>query len=158
MTGGLTRTQAILPIHFTSNFRQVITAPVVRVRMPAIPPLPALPQPMSGDVVKSEAGSQPTSSSECRLFDLAPYPFRQQIQDEPATRHQQRTRLCSTRATPSRTRTRIQRVILVNPLPLVPPTWHRRQSCHSVLSTGRLLKVPWATTRVSSTHWRRSTS
>jgi len=71
MTGGLTRTQAILPIHFTSNFRQVITAPVVRVRMPAIPPLPALPQPlppnallMSGDVEKSEAGSQPTSSSE----------------------------------------------------------------------------------------------
>ncbi|KAI9570267.1 hypothetical protein HD554DRAFT_2085025 [Boletus coccyginus] len=65
------RPTAILPIHFTSNFRQVITAPVVRVRMPAIPPLPALPQPlppnallMGGDVEKSEAGSQPISSSE----------------------------------------------------------------------------------------------
>ncbi|KAF8560048.1 S-adenosyl-L-methionine-dependent methyltransferase [Imleria badia] len=65
------RPTAILPIHFTSNFRQVITAPIVHIRMPAIPPLPALPQPlpanallMSGDVDKPEAGSQPAGSSD----------------------------------------------------------------------------------------------
>lgn len=67
----LNQTQAILPIHFTSNFRQVISGPVVHFRMPAIPPLPALPQPlppnallMSGDVDKPEAGTQPIGSSD----------------------------------------------------------------------------------------------
>ncbi|KAG8219521.1 hypothetical protein J3R82DRAFT_471 [Butyriboletus roseoflavus] len=65
------RPTAILPIHFTSNFRQVISAPLVYFRMPAIPPLPALPQPllanallMGGDVDKSEAGSLPSTSSD----------------------------------------------------------------------------------------------
>ena len=65
------QTQAILPIHFTSNFRQVISGPLVHFRMPAIPPLPALPQPlppntllMGGDVDKPEAATQLASSSD----------------------------------------------------------------------------------------------
>ncbi|KAG6380890.1 hypothetical protein JVT61DRAFT_5282 [Boletus reticuloceps] len=65
------RPTAILPIHFTSNFRQVVTAPIVHIRMPAIPPLPALPQPlpanallMCGEVDKPEAGPQPAASSD----------------------------------------------------------------------------------------------
>ncbi|KIJ66297.1 hypothetical protein HYDPIDRAFT_86952 [Hydnomerulius pinastri MD-312] len=63
------RPTAILPIHFTSNFRQVISAPIVHFRMPALPPLQALPQPLppnalllGGDSDKSETSSQPTAS------------------------------------------------------------------------------------------------
>ena len=64
---GVDQTKAILPIHFTSNFRHVISGPIIHFRMPAIPPLPALPQPLppnAGEVDKSEAVTLPTGSSE----------------------------------------------------------------------------------------------
>ncbi|KAH7886106.1 hypothetical protein F5I97DRAFT_2025859 [Phlebopus sp. FC_14] len=64
------RPTAILPIHFTSNFRQVMSAPIVHFRMPALPPLQALPQSLppnaslTGDSDRSDADSQPTPTPE----------------------------------------------------------------------------------------------
>ncbi|KAH7927288.1 hypothetical protein BV22DRAFT_1032037 [Leucogyrophana mollusca] len=40
------RPTAILPIYFTSNFRRVTSAPIVHFRMPPLPPLQPLPQPL----------------------------------------------------------------------------------------------------------------
>ncbi|KAF9225466.1 hypothetical protein BS17DRAFT_778631 [Gyrodon lividus] len=68
------RPTAILPIHFTSNFRQVISAPIVHFRMPALPPLQALPQPLppnalllGGDSDRSETSFQPIASPDVPL-------------------------------------------------------------------------------------------
>ncbi|KAG1754879.1 uncharacterized protein EDB91DRAFT_1233702 [Suillus paluster] len=49
------RPTAILPIHFTSTFRRVISAPIVHFRMPALPPLQALPQPLPPNALLMEA-------------------------------------------------------------------------------------------------------
>ncbi|KAF8846045.1 hypothetical protein BDN67DRAFT_12654 [Paxillus ammoniavirescens] len=63
------RPTAIVPIHLTSNFRQVISAPVIHFRMPALPPLQPLPQSLppnalllGGDLDKSETNFQPVAS------------------------------------------------------------------------------------------------
>lgn len=66
------RPTAILPIYFTSNFRRVISAPIVHFRMPALPPLQALPQPLPPNALlmeaslssdRSETSSQPHAPS-----------------------------------------------------------------------------------------------
>ncbi|OJA19573.1 S-adenosylmethionine-dependent methyltransferase [Rhizopogon vesiculosus] len=49
------RPTAILPIHFTSTFRRVISAPIVHFRMPTLPPLQALPQPLPPNALLLEA-------------------------------------------------------------------------------------------------------
>ncbi|KAG2149593.1 hypothetical protein BD769DRAFT_344875 [Suillus cothurnatus] len=49
------RPTAILPIYFTSNFRRVISAPIVHFRMPALPPLQPLPQPLPPNALLMEA-------------------------------------------------------------------------------------------------------
>ncbi|KAG1885491.1 hypothetical protein F4604DRAFT_1726396 [Suillus subluteus] len=66
------RPTAILPIYFTSNFRRVISAPIVHFRMPALPPLQPLPQPLPPNALlmeaslssdRSETTSQPHAST-----------------------------------------------------------------------------------------------
>jgi len=60
------RPTAIVPIHFTSNFRQVVAAPVLHFRMPPLPPLQPLPQPLPPSAVlinDSEPSENPRSKS-----------------------------------------------------------------------------------------------
>ncbi|KAF9245796.1 hypothetical protein BU15DRAFT_85484 [Melanogaster broomeanus] len=54
---------AILPIHFTSNFRRVDSAPTVHFRMPALPPLQALPQPLPPNALLLGGDSDRSDSS-----------------------------------------------------------------------------------------------
>lgn len=74
------RPTAILPIHFTSTFRRVISAPIVHFRMPALPPLQALPQPLPPNALLMEASlssdrSDTTSQPHAPLTPLTPRPF-----------------------------------------------------------------------------------
>ncbi|KAH7916434.1 hypothetical protein BJ138DRAFT_1169259 [Hygrophoropsis aurantiaca] len=45
------RPTAILPIYFTSNFRRITSAPIVHFRMPPLPPLQPLPQPLPANAL-----------------------------------------------------------------------------------------------------------
>lgn len=74
------RPTAILPIYFTSNFRRIISAPIVHFRMPALPPLQALPQPLPPNALLMEASlssdrSETTSQPHAPLTPVTPRPF-----------------------------------------------------------------------------------
>ncbi|KAG2367791.1 hypothetical protein BDR07DRAFT_1326290 [Suillus spraguei] len=71
------RPTAILPIYFTSNFRQVISAPIVHFRMPTLPPLQALPQPLPPNALLMEASlsSDRSETTSQPHAPLTPRPF-----------------------------------------------------------------------------------